>query len=76
MMQELITPTARPWWNNISEVKEWVCRAQKLIEEIDVEMGNDEKLERKVWHLDDLTLELLANFLWILTNARRRTTTS
>ena len=62
MMQELINPSARPWWNNISEVPEWVCRAQKLIEEIDVENGDDKTLAGKVYYLDDLALELVANF--------------
>ena len=62
MMQELITPTARPWWNNITEVPDWVCRAQKLIEEIDVENGDDQTLATKVYYFDDLVLELVANF--------------
>ena len=75
-MQELINPSARPWWNNISEVPEWVCRAQKLIEDIDVEDGDDKTLVGKVYHLDDLVLELIGNFLRILANAKRWNPTS
>ena len=69
MMQQTVMPWAKPWWNNITEVPDWACRAQRLIEELHVDgMVNDRQalhvteLEGKVWYLDDLKSELVANF--------------